>query len=263
MQLELANAGLDASRRTRLRILIGLSVVAIAGVMLHAPIAQPLDYHAFVDQRSIWGIPNCWNVVSNVPFLIFGLMGVAEIAGRRALPLKGVYLTFFAGTCLVAVGSGYYHLAPSNDTLVWDRLPMAIVFMAFFSVILAEHVNARVGRLALVPLEVLGVGSVVYWYFTEVAGHGDLRPYILTQFLPIILIPLILLFFPARLWPARLIWAVLGTYVLAKVLELADAQVFALGHAISGHSLKHVAAALGAYLFLLAVKRRYVTVAQG
>src|SRR5258706_8364410 len=135
MQLELANAGLDASRRMRLRILIGLSVVAIAGVMLHAPIAQPLDYHAFVDQRSIWGIPNCWNVVSNVPFLIFGLMGVAEIAGRRALPLKGVYLTFFAGTCLVAVGSGYYPLAPSNDTLLWDRLPMAIVFMAFFSII--------------------------------------------------------------------------------------------------------------------------------
>ena len=261
MQVELAHAGFDASQRVRLWILLALSVIAVAGVMLHAPIAQPSEYHAFVDQRSIWGIPNFWNVLSNVPFLVFGLMGIVEIAGRRSQPLKGVYLTFFAGTCLVAFGSGYYHLAPSNGTLVWDRLTMAIVFMAFFSIILAEYVNERFGRLAFVPLEVLGAGSVVYWHFTEVAGHGDLRPYLLTQFLPIALIPLILLFFPARLWPARLIWAVLGTYVLAKVLELGDAQVFALGQVISGHSLKHVAAALGAYLFLLAVKRRYATVA--
>jgi hypothetical protein len=257
MQVELAHTGFDASQRIRLWILLALSVIAVAGVMMHVPIAQPLDYHAFVDQRTIWGVPNFWNVLSNVPFLVFGLMGVAEIAGRKSLPLKWVYLTFFGGACLVAFGSGYYHLAPSNDTLVWDRLTMAIVFMAFFSIILAEYVNERVGRWSFVPLEVLGVSSVVYWHLTEVAGHGDLRPYILTQFLPIVLIPLILLFFPARLWPARLIWAVLGTYVLAKVLELADGQVLALGHLISGHSLKHVAAAFGTYLFLLAVKRRY------
>ena len=261
MQLDLAHAGFDASQRVRLWILLGLSIVAVVGVMLHAPLAQPLDYHAFVDQRIIWGIHNFWNVVSNVPFLIFGLMGIAAIAVRKSLPFKWIYLTFFAGTCLVAFGSGYYHLAPSNDTLVWDRLTMAIVFMAFFSIIVAEYVSARVGRLSFLPLEVLGVGSVVYWHFTEVAGHGDLRPYIITQFLPIMLIPLILLFFPSRLWPVRLLWAMLGTYVLAKLLEHFDAQVFALlGHTISGHSLKHVAAALGTWFFLVAVKRRYAAV---
>jgi hypothetical protein len=138
---------------------------------------------------------------------------------------------------------------------------MAIVFMAFFAIIIAGYVSARAGRLAFVPLEMLGVGSVVYWHFTEVAGHGDLRPYIITQFLPIILIPLILLFFPSRLWPVRLLWAMLGTYVLAKLLEHFDAQVFALlGHTISGHSLKHVAAALGTWFFLLALRRRYAAV---
>ena len=261
MQFDLANAGFDSSQRVRLWILLGLSIAAIAGVMLHAPLAQPLAYHAFVDQRTLWGIPNFWNVISNVPFLIFGLMGVAEIARRPSLPLKWVYLTFFAGTCLVAFGSGYYHLAPSNATLVWDRLTMAIVFMAFFAIIIAGYVSARAGRLAFVPLEMLGVGSVVYWHFTEVAGHGDLRAYIITQFLPIILIPLILLFFPSRLWPVRLLWAMLGTYVLAKLLEHFDAQVFALlGHTISGHSLKHLAAALGTWFFLLALRRRYAAV---
>lgn len=258
MQLELAQTGFDASQRTRLWMLLGLSVLAIVGVMLQAPLAQPLDYHAFADQRTIWGIPNFWNVLSNVPFLIFGLMGVVATARRKSLPLKWIYLTFFAGTGLVAFGSGYYHLAPSNATLVWDRLTMVIVFMAFFALIIAEYLSARAGRLAFLPLEVLGVGSVVYWHFTEAAGHGDLRPYIAVQFLPIILIPLILLFFPSRWWPARLLWAVLGTYVLAKLLEHFDAQVFAIfGHVISGHSLKHVAAALGTCLFMLAMTRRY------
>ena len=257
MQIEAAQNGWAPSRRISTWILLGLSIIAVIGVMMHAPISQPLDYHAFVDQRAFWGIPNFWNVISNVPFFIFGAMGVAEIAGRKSLPLKPIYLTFFAGTCLVAFGSGYYHLAPSNDTLVWDRLSMVIVFMAFFSIIIAEYVSERLGRRAFIPLQLLGVGSVVYWHFTEAAGRGDLRPYVVTQFLPIILIPLILLLFPSRLWPVRLLWAVLGTYVLAKFLELLDAQVFALGNIISGHSLKHVAAALGTYFFLLALKRRY------
>jgi hypothetical protein len=249
-----------AFRPMREWVLLGLTVVAIAGVTMLPPIAQPLDYHAFVDQRTIWRIPNFWNVMSNLPFLVFGWMGVAEVARRKSLPLRPLYFTFFAGACLVAFGSGYYHLAPSNETLVWDRLTMAVVFMAFFSIILAEYVNERLGRQLFIPLEIMGVGSVVYWHFTEVAGHGDLRPYILTQFLPIILIPLILVLFPARSWPARLLWAVLGTYVLAKLLELFDVQVFAaLGETISGHSLKHVAAALGTYVFLVAVKRRYAT----
>jgi hypothetical protein len=257
MQTEALHDGRLPLQRVRTRILIGLSIMAVVGVMMHAPIAQPLDYHAFVDRRTLHGLPNFWNVISNVPFFIFGAMGVAEIAGRKSLPLKPIYLTFFAGTCLVAFGSGYYHLAPSNDTLVWDRLTMVIVFMAFFSIIIAEYVSERIGRLAFIPLELLGAGSVVYWHFTEAAGRGDLRPYVVTQFLPIILIPLIVLLFPSRLWPVRLLWAVLATYVLAKLLELLDAQVFALGDVISGHSLKHVAAALGTYFFLLAVKRRY------
>ena len=257
MQFESANSGFDTSRRTRLWVLIALAIIAIVGVMMLAPIPQPPGYHAFADQRTIWGAPNFWNVISSLPFLIVGVMGTAAIARQRLLPVKTLYLIFFAGTGLVAFGSAYYHLAPSNQSLVWDRLPMAIVFMAFFAIIIAEHINARAGRTLFAPLLVLGIGSVVYWHLTEQAGNGDLRPYIIAQFLPMILIPMILLLFPSRLWQARYIWAVLGSYLLAKLLELADEQVFALGDVISGHSLKHVVAALGAYLFLLAVRRRY------
>jgi hypothetical protein len=256
MQPDSAYRGFNTPRSGRIWVLIALSVLAIVGVMMHAPIAQPADYHAFADQRNIRGIPNFWNVISNLPFLIVGLMGTVEIVTRPALPLKTLYLTFFAGTCLVAFGSAYYHFAPSNQSLVWDRLPMAVVFMAFFSIIVADRINQRLGRAIFVPLLVLGIGSVVYWYWTEATGQGDLRPYVIAQFLPMVLIPLILLLFPARPSQSRLIWAVLGAYVLAKILELADEQLFALTAAISGHALKHVAAALGAYLFLLAVRRR-------
>jgi hypothetical protein len=257
MQLESANTGFDASRRVRLSVLIALTVVAAAGVLMHAPIAQPSGYHAFADQRTMWGIPNCWNVTSNLAFLIVGLIGTAEIATRRTLPLRILYLTFFAGACLVAVGSAYYHIAPADQSLVWDRLPMAVMFMAFFSIIIAELISERAGQMLFGPLLVLGIGSVIYWYLTEETGHGDLRPYIIAQYLPMLLIPLILLFFASRSPHVRLMWAVLGAYALAKVFEFADEQVFALTQVVSGHTLKHLAAALSAYLFLVAVRRRY------
>lgn len=256
MQLESANSGFHLSRGVRLSALIVLAVVAAAGVMTHAPIAQPAGYHAFADRRDVWGIPNFWNVVSNLPFLIVGLIGTAEIANRRALPLRALYLSFFAGACMVAIGSAYYHFAPSDLSLVWDRLPMAVMFMAFFSIIVGEHISERAGPMLFGPLLVLGIGSVIYWYWTEQAGHGDLRPYIIAQFLPMILIPLILLLFPPRSPHARLKWAVLGAYAFAKMFEFADEQVFALTRIVSGHTLKHFGAALSAYLLLLAVRRR-------
>jgi hypothetical protein len=245
------------SPRNRLWVLIGIAIAGAAAVMIQPPIPQWLEYHSFADQRTMMGIPNFWNVMSNLPFLIFGLIGIAEILGRPALPMRTLYLSFFAGACLVAFGSGYYHVVPGNQSLVWDRLPMVIVFMAFFAIIVNEHINENAGPLLFVPLLLLGLGSVIYWHFTEQAGHGDLRPYAITQFLPMVLIPLILLLFPSKL-PKPLIWALLGTYVLAKVLELADAPIHALtAGAISGHSLKHVSAAVGVYLFLLAIRRRY------
>ena len=245
---------------TRLLIVMATAVAAAVAVVLYGPVSQPSGYSSFADERSIWGVPNFWNVVSNIPFLVVGLIGTAELG--RQLPqgalaaLKLSYLSFFAGTVLVAVGSAYYHLDPTNQTLVWDRLPMTIVFMAFFSVIIGEHISLRIGRALLFPLLALGVISVANWSITETAGRGDLRLYIIVQYLPMILIPLILLFFPSRFSHAHLLWIVLGAYGLAKLFEMADRQVFSLFHVVSGHTLKHLVAALGMYAFLYAVRHR-------
>ena len=65
-----------------------------------------------------------------------------------------------------------------------------------------------------------------------------------------------LAWFPSGQLCTRDVLLVLGWYVLAKVLERADAQVFALGGVVSGHTLKHIAAAAGAGWVLVALHRQ-------
>ncbi|MBA3506379.1 MAG: ceramidase domain-containing protein [Betaproteobacteria bacterium] len=244
----------------RLAVILAIGIVAALAVALHAPIAQPSAYHAFADQRQIFGVPNFWNVISNLPLLLVGLAGVRTLVWRSPhgtlASLRSAYFCFFLGGILVAFGSAYYHLAPSNDTLTWDRLPMTIVFMAFFSIIIGEHVSPSLGRRLLVPLFLLGLASVVYWHLSERTNDGDLRPYILVQYLPAALVPVVLLLFPSRLSRVGLVWAVLGMYALAKLFEVTDRLVFSFGQIVSGHTLKHVVAALGMYIFLVALKQR-------
>jgi hypothetical protein len=251
--------------RTRVALLLIVGIAAAAAVALHAPISQSAAYHAFADQRTISSVPNFWNVISNVPFLLIGLAGIWTLARRNpngtVATLRPVYYCVFAGVALVAFGSAYYHLAPSNAALTWDRLPMTIAFMALFALVIGEHIDPRLGLHLLPPLLVIGVGSVLYWHITQSAGHGDLRPYLMVQFLPLLLVPLILLLFPSRLTGVGYLWALIAAYAVAKLLEAADAVVFAYGHVLSGHTLKHLTAGFGMYLLLLAITRRRPVIA--
>jgi hypothetical protein len=243
-------------------ILAAVAVAALLAVALQGPIPQPAEYHDFADRRSLLRIPNFWNVVSNFPFLIFGGLGLLAIwrgpAPGVLPPLKQAYVCFFIGAALVALGSGYYHWSPDHATLVWDRLPMTIAFMAFFAIMLGEQLDPRLGRAALWPLVLAGIASVVYWHLSENAGRGDLRPYVIVQFVPMLLVPLMLLLFRSRLNRTHLIWAVLGAYAVAKLVEALDRPLFELTGQMSGHSLKHLAAAAGAYFMWRAVLVRRV-----
>ncbi len=250
------------SRKTGLIIALALAFIGL-GTKLD-PIAQNLAYHRFADQRAVFGIPNFGDVAGNALFVVFGLMGLGQILRQGStivFALAGertVWLVFFAGAACVGLGSAYYHLSPNNTTLVWDRLPMTIVFMSFFALIIMERIHHRAG-LFLFPLLLLaGAGSVVYWDYTEAAGHGDLRPYLLVQFLPLLLIPLKLWLFPPRYSGLGSLGHTLGWYVLAKVLEHFDAAIFRIFHqTVSGHTLKHLAAAMAVYSVLNYLNTRH------
>jgi uncharacterized membrane protein YwaF len=231
-----------------------ISLVAIIAILLIAPIPQDVAYHAFGDHRRLIGIDNFWNVVSNVPFVLVGLLGLHEcwrqteggkIPHIAMYKLPGVVRTFFVGVLLTGLGSAYYHVDPNNQTLIWDRLPMTISFMAFFSLVIGCHVDFNLARRALIPLLIAGLASVLYWSYTEAHGVGDLRPYALVQFLPIMIIPVLIVGSKSEALRSKTIWKIIGFYALAKALEHWDVQIFqALGSEMSGHAMKHVAAGL-------------------
>ena len=230
-----------------------LAVAAMAaGAMMLPPIAQDPAYHLFADHRSVFGIQNGWNVLSNLAIGVAGALGLAAVFTRKAYRFAcggpaacRAYVALFAGAVLTAAGSMYYHLVPDNAHLVWDRLPLALGFMALLTAVLAERVSMPLASLLFVPLLAFGAGSVLYWHATEINGAGDLRWYALVQFGTLPAIALLLFLYPAPTLGTRYIVAALAAYSAAKGLELADSPIFALGQFVSGHTLKHLAAAVG------------------
>jgi hypothetical protein len=240
----------------RVALLLLIAGLLTIGTFLQKPIAQPLSYHDFADGRTLLKIPNAVNVLSNVPFFFIGLWGL-WVTLRRTFDERVQYAVLFAAVTLTCFGSAYYHLAPDNQRLVWDRLPITLGFMGLFSAIVSQRIHDRWGKYLLVPLLALGIVSVWYWQRTESAGAGDLRLYLLVQFLPLLLIPLILLLFPAKYEKESHIWLALLCYALAKVLEFFDPAVHgALNGFISGHSLKHLSAAFGIFWLARMVDQR-------
>lgn len=234
----------------RVTVLLVVAAVVVLGVMLFGVrIPQWPEYHDFADRRLLAGIPYAANVLSNLAILVVGIWGTLFVLTRNGArttgPLQPNYLAFFAGIALTALGSAYYHLSPDNATLVWDRMPMTIVFMGLLSIVIGELISPRAARLLLMPLLAVGAVSVAWWAMTEQAGNGDLRPYALVQFLSPVLILLMLgMYSHSRGMFAGLAWLG-GLYLLAKICELYDLEILQGTGFVSGHTLKHVLAAAG------------------
>jgi hypothetical protein len=253
------------TRRARLGLLWALLGAAVLGALLARPIPQDPAYHHFADTRNLWGIPNAVNVLSNVVFVVVGALGMWSV--WQSLSTGGVhfqspgewwpYAVFFGGFALTGVGSAYYHLAPGNETLVWDRLPLAMTLMGLFAATIVDRISVKAGLVLLGPLVAVGIASVLLWSAGERRGEGDLRLYALVQFYPMLAIPLMALLFPSRYTRGEDLVVVVVIYGLAKAFELLDARLFALGSVVSGHTCKHVAAALSGYwLRRMLIKRK-------
>lgn len=210
-------------------------------------ILQPQEYHQFVDVRPFLGIPNAMDVLTNIFFLIVGFVGILKVSSNS-------WKWFFISIALIAPGSAYYHWGPNNETLVWDRLPMSMGFMALYVVLLSEHISEKFEKI-LYPALLLGVMSVLVWVITS-----DLRFYFWIQFSSFVSIPIILFLFPSRYTHRYGYFIALGLYALAKVAEVKDKEIFyATNEIISGHSLKHILAALGLLGLAWMVRVRRVT----
>jgi len=242
-------------------LLLSISVAMIVAAFFVDPIAQDPAYHRFADERDLFSIPNFLNVFSNLPFAIVGVGGLLFVKhhGPTIVPhQQAAWLVFYVGIFATAFGSGYYHLAPNNDTLVWDRLPMTIGFMSFVAIMIGEYVSVRGAKMALLPLLIVGAGSVFYWAHTEALGRGDLRAYVVVQFVPMLVIPLLILLHRERSDLGPYVGWMIGFYVAAKVLEYYDEQVYAAGQLLSGHTLKHVFASMAPASILYGLmQRRY------
>ena len=261
---ELASVGYGVTERGQL-ISLALAALAIVTLLfaLTSPIPQDPIYHLFVDGRQLFAVPNSWNVVSTLPLLLVGVWGLLYVNKHGhdvCVPeLVLSYRVFFVGILLTACGSAYYHLMPSNESLVFDRLPMTIGFAGLFSIVTGEFVSVRIGRRLLIPLLVIGIASVAFWAITESRGVGDLRPYALVQFLPMLLIPVILVVYRRASESARYFWVMIAFYVVAKLCEHFDAEIFSLGEIVSGHTLKHLFASLAPATLLYALTQHHLS----
>lgn len=224
-------------------------------------LTQPVSYHDFADKRTWVGIPNFLNVISNVPFAVIGVWGMVFVTRSN---WRGVfinsrerwpYLGVFFGLFLTAFGSGWYHLAPGNGTLLWDRLPMTIMFGSFVAAVIAERIDVKAGVALLPFLVAFSVGSVFQWHHSELIGHSDLRWYAAVQVYSVLVL-LVAPILPCRYTRNLDFLAVFAWYALAKIFETFDRSIYALGHIVSGHTLKHLAAAVAGYWILRMLRLR-------
>jgi hypothetical protein len=216
-----------------------LTAASLAGLLLLPALPQDQSYHLFADDRTIAGIPNFWNVVSNFPFIAIGAAGLWRFRDDAAT------IVLFLGFLLTGIGSSYYHWEPNDSTLFWDRLPMTIAFAAILSRGVAERADARMGAILLWPLLAIGFLSLLIWRWTD-----DLRLYFWAQFFPCVALLLLFLLYPAKYTGTRYWVIAAGFYALAKVFEFSDHAIFSAGSLLSGHTLKHLAAAAACFAIL-------------
>jgi hypothetical protein len=252
---------LPLTKLGRIWLVVLIALAGVLAVLILPPLRQPQGYHQFADQRSLLGIPNFLNVISNGGFLVVGLMGLSFLWEERAVGAdtsfiesyeRLPYIVFFVGVVFTCFGSAYYHWKPNDSTLVWDRLPMTVVFMSILAATIAERIDVKVGLRLLWPLVLAGVASVSCWRWS-----GNLWPYVAAQYFSIVLVGLIIVLFPPRYSrSADLLW-VAGLYVLAKMAEALDARIWGATRFVSGHTLKHLIAALAVYCVLRMLVKRW------
>jgi len=246
-------ASFPPAHRVRWALAAGAASLALAAWLL-PPVAQSESYHAFADQRAWGALPHAADVLSNAGFLLAALAGAWALARSRAIPLdcttRALATLFFAGLACAGVVSAWYHWAPHDATLLWDRLGMVPAFAGLLGLAVQTRVDGRCAW--AVALGVLAAGP---WTLAVWAATGNALPWALLQGGGMLAVLGLACMAPRTEALALRLGAVIAFYAMAKLLEWGDAAVFAATQgAVSGHSLKHLAAACAALPVMAALQ---------
>lgn len=239
-----------------------LGLIVLAAALFLAPaIPEPHVFRELADERTIFGVASFWNVVSNLPLFLCGVWGLLAVAraGSTSFAVQAErwpYLFAFAAIALAGIGSTYYHVAPDSDRLMWDRLPIALAFMALLSALLAERVSAEAGVRSLAPLLVAGAASAIYWRWSALHGAENILPYAVVQYGAFAAIIALAAFTRPHYTRSADLFIVAAFYAAAKVAEVLDGRIYDLGGLLSGHTLKHLLVAMAVWWLARMLERR-------
>jgi len=237
-----------------------ITVGAIMILALHGRIAQPDHYNEFADRSAAFGIPHAADVLSNAGFALVAIWGWLTLWPHRASDRLRAgwpgYSLFLIGLLLTAFGSAWYHLAPDNARLISDRLPIALACAGLLAGVRGDTQGRARASLETIAFAIFAVASVAWWVITDRIGADDLRPYLLLQGLPLVLIPLWQAIHRAPRTERIAFGAAMGLYVIAKIAELFDREIASALGFVSGHTLKHLIATAATAAVVWGLTRR-------
>jgi len=247
------------SSRVALLAVCALLAPLVAAWLL-PPFAQPQSYHDYADQRTWLGLPHAADVLSNLPFLAIGALGLYFVLNgwRTKYPAAfsdqsaaWPYALLFAGVVQTAFGSAWYHAQPGDATLLWDRLPMAFSFAGLVTGTLMDRAPQRTSQW-LLAFAAVGAGTVFYWH-----ASGNLMPYLVMQVGFIASALIATAWITPRYTHSNRVYAAASLYAIAMMFERFDHQVYEnLGGWVSGHTLKHLFACAGIAVVLSMLRAR-------
>ena len=240
--------------KSEISFLSGLIILLLLAIFLPS-IQQNQNYHNFADHRVLFGVNNAFDTLSNLAFIFVGALGLFNFYNNQFIKISNSFSVilnlFFISIILTGLGSSFYHLSPNDFTLVFDRLALTLVFTFILAMLANIRISERSGFHTLAELIILAPLSVLIWNY-----NGNLTPYAVLQFGGIILVLLTLLLTKARK-QSPCFTSLIILYGVAKLAECYDEKIFAFSqNLISGHTLKHLIAALAVVIFVLPLKVR-------
>lgn len=238
-------------------ILLGLGAAAVLLILVWLPpVSRGPGFHNYADERSWLGIPYAGDVLSNLPFVLVGLAGlqVVPLLAPRSRVVAALMSGAFVG---VGFGSGLYHMHRTDLTLVLDWLPIVLVLSWLTALVISDRIGVRAGRAAAWLLPAAAVATVMVWWLGGGTTGGDMRWYVGLQLSLVVITPAVALMYPAGLLGTRELLLAVACFLAARTVNLYDhALLDAIG--ISGHSLKHLFAALASWCVIRSIRRAAV-----